>query len=193
MEARAQSAKATRERILDAAIELHRVRLRNDIRLQDITALAEVSEMTVLRIFGSKFNLLQLALDRARDDIVAQRQEATPGDVAGSISVLFEHYEQVGDLVLGNLALESSDPAVRQIVRMGREDHRQWIERQFGPQLEGRPDQERADLVDGLIVACDVYVWKRLRRDMDRSRQSSIQTIQRLVEGLLGANTSEPS
>lgn len=192
MGARAEAAEANRQRILDAATALLRARLRSDIRLEDVAADAGVSEMTVLRAFGTKVNLLQAALDRARQQIVAQRQEAVPGDVAGSISVLFEHYEQLGDLVIANLAQEASDASVRRIVRMGRQDHRRWVERQFGPQLAGRLSEERELLIDALIVACDVYVWKRLRRDMGLSRRRSIETVNRIVEGLIGAHSSKP-
>lgn len=191
MGARAESAEATRLRILEAATVLLRERLRTDIRLQDVAAHAGVSEMTVLRAFGSKHNLLQSALDNARKEIVAQRQAPAPGDVVGSIEALFDHYEQLGDLVINNLALESSDAAIRQVIRMGREDHRQWVERQFGPLLEARPADDRDFVVDELIVACDVYVWKRLRRDMGRSREQASAVVLRMVRGALGANSSD--
>src|SRR3954468_4346980 len=181
MAARATAAEATRRRILDAAAELLRVRLRTDIRLKDVAAGAGVSEMTVVRAFGSKANLLQAALDDVQRDIVAQRSAPAPGDVAGSIAALFDHYEQHGDLVIANLAQESSDPAIKKIVRMGRRDHRRWVERQFGPQLARRSSDERAVLINALIVACDVYVWKRLRRDMGMSRQRATEIVERMV------------
>src|SRR3954462_12938520 len=92
MEARAQAAEATRERILEAATQLMSVRLRTDVRLADVAAGAGVSEMTVLRAFGTKAHLLEAALDHTRHRIVAQRRACEPGDVAGSISVLFDHY-----------------------------------------------------------------------------------------------------
>src|SRR3954451_3911965 len=192
MAARAAAAEATRQRILGAAAELLRVRLRTDIRLKDVAAGAGVSEMTVVRAFGSKANLLQAALDDVQRDIVAQRSAAAPGDVAGSIAALFDHYEQHGDLVIANLAQESSDPAIKKIVRMGRRDHRRWVERQFGPQLARRSSDERAVLINALIVACDVYVWKRLRRDMGMSRQRAAEIVERMVGGLIDAHPAEP-
>src|SRR3954468_5460613 len=93
MEVRAQSAAATKQRILDCADALLRQRLRVDIRVADVAAGAGVSEMTVLRVFGTKDALLQAALDQAQQRIVEQRQVAEPGDVAGSIDALFAHYE----------------------------------------------------------------------------------------------------
>jgi AcrR family transcriptional regulator len=192
MGTRAKAAQATRERILDVATELLRARLRTDIRLVDVAKGAGVSEMTVLRVFGTKADLLQAALDRTQEQIVAQRTEPEPGDVAGSIAALFDHYEQLGDLVLGNLAQESSDPAIGEIVRIGREDHLRWVRRQFGPQLAQRSRSERALLTDALVVACDVYTWKRLRRDLGRSRAQSVKTVLRIVEGLIHAHPAEP-
>jgi AcrR family transcriptional regulator len=190
--ARAESAAATRQRILDAAVALLRVKLRTDIRLTDVAADAGVSEMTVIRVFGSKFNLLQTALDEARKEIVARRTEPEPGDVVASIEALFDHYEHLGDLVMGNLAIESSDPAIRQVVRMGREDHRKWVERQFGPQLARRRTAEREQTINALIVACDVYTWKRLRRDIALDRPEAMDIVLRLVEGVLGADPAKP-
>jgi AcrR family transcriptional regulator len=148
--------------------------------------------MTVLRAFGSKFNLVQEALDGVRQGIIAQRTDPEPGDVGASIEALFDHYEHLGDLVIGNLALESSDPAIRQMVRMGRQDHRQWIERQFGPQLSGRVTAELEPTINALIVACDVYTWKRLRRDIGLSRQKASAVVLKLVEGILGADPAKP-
>jgi AcrR family transcriptional regulator len=190
-DARAEGAAATRARILQTATDLLRERLRTDIRLEDVAVGAGVSEMTVLRAFGSKQKLLDAALAQAREQIVGQRQEPAPGDVAGSIAALFAHYEQLGDLVVNNLAEEASDPEVAKVVRLGRADHKAWVQRQFGPQLARRPAAERALLVDALVVACDVYVWKRLRRDMRRSRPQAIRTVQRLVEGVLDARPAE--
>src|SRR5689334_9572498 len=85
MKARAEAAAATRERVLLAASALLAARLRTDIRLTDVARDAGVSEMTVLRLFGTKRDLLQAALDHARAKIVAQRQQAAPGDVRGSV------------------------------------------------------------------------------------------------------------
>src|SRR5690242_8428382 len=102
MGARAQAAAATKQAILDAAEDLLRQRLRADIRVADVAAGASVSEMTVLRAFGNKETLLTAALDQAQQRIVAQREQAEPGDVDRSIAALFDHYEQLGDLVIRN-------------------------------------------------------------------------------------------
>jgi AcrR family transcriptional regulator len=192
MTVRARSAEATRRRVLEAATDLLRVRLRTNVRLADVAADAGVSEMTVLRLFGTKAELLQAALENVQREMVAQRQEPEPGDVEGSLTALFDHYEQFGDLVLGNLAIERSDPTVTEMLAMGRTDHRDWVRRQFGPQLAARPENQRRLLTDALVVACDVYAWKRLRRDMRRSRRHSMEIVKRIVDGLIDADPAEP-
>jgi AcrR family transcriptional regulator len=191
-QARAASAEATRLRVLAAAADLMRLRLRTDIRLADVAAGAGVSEMTVLRLFRTKEALLEAALEQVRSEIIAQRQQAEPGDIAGSVKALFEHYEAVGDLVIVNLAQEASDPSLAEVLALGRADHLRWVRRQFGPQLARRPRGEREQLVDALVVACDVYTWKRLRRDMGRSVRGASRTVQLIVEGVLDARAAEP-
>jgi AcrR family transcriptional regulator len=191
MGARAEAAAETRQAILGAAEDLLRQRLRTDIRLADVAERASVSEMTVLRVFGNKDALLATALDQAQQRIVEERERAEPGDVDGSIAALLDHYEQLGDLVIHNLAEEASDPAVEKIVRMGRADHRRWVQRQFGPQLALRPKEDRQELVDALVAACDVYVWKLLRRDLRRSKSRAIRCVTRTVKGLLRADSAD--
>jgi hypothetical protein len=74
---------------------------------------------------------------------------------------------------------------------MGRADHRRWVQRQFAPQLARRSADEREALVDALVVACDVYVWKLLRRDLRRSRMRAVETVTRIVEAVLSAHSAD--
>lgn len=185
METRAASAQRTRQRILDAAVHLLRQRLRSDIRLADIGARAGVTVQTVLRVFGSRDQLLALALDVVLTDIASQLGAAEPGDVAGSVRAWFDHYEEYGDVVIRNLADEGRDPAVASIVRTGRRRHRSHVRRQFEPQLRGLPRAERQRRIDALVCAGDVYTWKLLRRDTGRSRRAAEATMRLLIESIL--------
>src|SRR5437764_7764223 len=110
--ARAEHADATRRRILEAAVDQVRTRFRPDIRLEDVARGSNVSVQTVLRIFGSRSALLEQALRQLGREITEQRGRAEPGDIAGGVSALFDHYEQVGHLVIINLAQES-DPQLQ--------------------------------------------------------------------------------
>lgn len=183
MTARADAADKTRRLVLEAAVDLVWRRPLSEIRLDDLAAGAGVSGQTVLRIFGSRASLLDAALQTMRDRIVNQRASAKPGDVAGTVAALFDHYEDLGDFVIRNLADEPDRPELRTWLAEGRRLHRASMERQFAPQLVGRADREQ--LIDCLAVACDVYVWKLLRRDAGQSRGEAEACVVRMVDALL--------
>lgn len=182
MKARAESAQQTRDRILDAAQQLLWERLSMDVRLDDVAARAGVTVQTVLRRFGSRDQLLEEAGARLQARITAQRAAADPGDITGSIAVLFDHYEEIGDLVVRRLAEEGRDPELDRMLAVGRAEHRRWVCRQFGPQLQLL---QQSGLVDALAVACDVYGWKLLRRDFGRSREQAEAVMAQTVRSLL--------
>jgi AcrR family transcriptional regulator len=184
MRARAESAGATRQRILEAAVEELWERGVSQVRLEDVAARAEVTVQTVLRVFGSKSDLLEVALEPLRDRILRQRESADPGDVGGTISALFDHYEQMGDFVIRNLAEEQKLPELREWLKRGRKAHRQSMQRQFAPQLAVRESDKRL-VLDCLVVACDVYTWKLLRRDAGRSRKEAETCVRHLVSRIL--------
>src|SRR5688500_14588532 len=107
MRVRAASAEATRQRILDAAVAEMWGRRLPDVRLEDIAARAEVTVQTVLRVFGTRARLVEAARDAASERIAEQRESAAPGNVAGTLQALFDHYEELGDFVIRNLAEEN--------------------------------------------------------------------------------------
>jgi AcrR family transcriptional regulator len=181
MRARAASAEATRRRILEATGSLLRHRFRSEIRLEEIASDAGVSAQTVLNVFGSRAALLDEAVAEMRSALRAQRLLAEPGDVAGGISVLLDHYEAFGDIVLRNLAEEAD----MEWIEAGRASHRQWVVRQFSPLMTGLDGAERRLVTDALVCACDVYTWKLLRRDMGRTRPQTQATMLRMVASIL--------
>jgi AcrR family transcriptional regulator len=183
MRARATSAEATRRRILEVVVGLLKTRFRSEIRLEDVAAGADVSVQTVLNAYGSRSALLDVALDGLLAELRAQRLRAEPGDTAGGMAALVDHYEQFGDLVIRNLA-EQADP---ELIETGRTGHRQWVQRQFAPQLASVDPTRRRSVVDALVCGCDVYTWKLLRRDMRRSRSDGEATMRAIVEALLRA------
>jgi AcrR family transcriptional regulator len=185
MRARAEAAEGTRQRILDMAVEELWMRPVSEVRLEDVAARAEVTVQTVLRIYGSKSDLLELALEPLRDRILRQRESAEPGDVEGTISALFDHYEQMGDFVIRILAQEQMHPELREWLERGRKVHRQSMQRQFAPQLAGRDDKKL--VLDCLVVACDVYTWKLLRRDARRGRREAEACVRHMVSTFLEA------
>src|SRR5258708_28925098 len=167
MRARAESADGTRQRILDATVDEVWSRRLTDVRLEGIAARADVSVQTVLRIFGNKTALIGSAWKPLLDRVVRQRETAEPGDVEGTISALFDHYEEMGDFVIRNLADERTVPELSDRLERGRRAHRSSMQHQCAPLLADRePDKKR--LVDCLVVACDVYTWQLLRSEERR-------------------------
>jgi len=186
MRARAESAEATRQRILEAAVGELWMRRLSEVRLEDIAGRAEVTVQTVLRVFGSRGQLVEAAWDAARDRIVERRESARPGDVEGTLQALFDHYEEMCDFVIRNLADEHQLPELAGWLERGRKAHRRSLQRQFAPWLDRLPAAERRELTDCLVATCDVYTWKLLRRDMGLSRSEAQARVFKMVSGLIG-------
>jgi AcrR family transcriptional regulator len=181
MRARAASAEATQQRILDAVVDLLKARFRSEIRLEDVAANAQVSVQTLVNVFGSRSSLLDHGMAKLLQELRSQRLRPRPGDTSGAITALVNHYEQFGDLVVRNLA-ENLDP---EFMEIGRAGHRAWVQRQFCAHLDALDARARRKRVDQLVCACDVYIWKLLRRDMGRSRQETESTILATVSAVL--------
>ena len=182
MRTRGAAAEATRRRILGVVEDLLKSRFRSEIRLDDVAAGARVTVQTIINIFGNRSALLSEAYANLLQGLRAQRLRPAPGDIAGAVSALVEHYEQFGDLVARNLA-EQADP---ELIETGRTGHRRWVQRQFAAWLEVRLPSERRSLTDALVCVCDVYTWKLLRRDMARTRAETEQAILGMVKAMLG-------
>lgn len=184
MSARAASAERTRSRVLEAAVQQLKGRLRSDIRLDDVAAQAGVTVQTVLRLYGSKAKLFSSALDEVLLEMRRGLAQAEPGNVAEAVRTWFDHYEEFGDVVVANLA-DEHDPAVAPVVRIGRERHRDRVRNVLEPQLRKVPADRRERVVDALVCACDVYTWKLLRRDMGRPRPEAEATMALMINSLL--------
>jgi hypothetical protein len=100
--------------------------------------------------------------------------------------VLVDHYEKRGDFALLMLAQESSYEHVRQMSEAGKDTHRSWVAEVFEPHLP-RGATARAEALDLLVVATDVYTWKLLRRDRGLSREHTEHRINVLAAAILAA------
>lgn len=181
---RALEAARTTERIVAATEALLADGPIGDVTLQAIAAGAGVTVQTVLRHLGSRDGCFAAVGQRVGARIEAQRGGTRPGDVDGAIAALIAHYEAEGRLVLNLLAQEGGGEAVaREAAEAGRAYHRTWVERCFGPW----PQEPDPGLVDALVAATDLYVWKLLRLDLGRSRAATEAVVARLVRSLLEA------
>lgn len=184
MTARAAATEATGERIIDAAVEVFAESF--DLPLREVAARAGVSEQTVIRRFGGKEQLLEAASQREAARIAAQRDAAPIGDLAGAISVLVDHYEEHGDLVIRMLANEDRFDALAKIVDGGRHLHEEWCVRVFADWLDACDPEDRDRLLAQLIAVTDVYTWKLLRRDRRLDRNKTELAMRELAASLTG-------
>lgn len=184
MRARAEQTAATRERILATAAQLFGTRLYDEVSLDDVAAGAETTVQTVIRHFGSKESLFAAMAEWSSDRIVAPREETRPGDVAGAVRGLVDHYEQWGDAVFLLLSQEDRVPAIRPHTDEGRAYHRAWVERLLGDALAGLSGKARERRLAQLIAITDLYTWKLLRRDLGLSRWQAETAMRELIEAI---------
>jgi AcrR family transcriptional regulator len=182
---RAESAAATGERILDAAVEVFWELPSAQVSLDEVARRAEVTVQTVIRRFGGRDGLFAAAAEREVEAVRRQRDQAPVGDLPGAVRVLMDHYEAIGDRVLTLLAEEQRSPALRQITDRGRALHRAWCARVFAPALQRRNGIDRRRRLAQLVAVCDVYTWKLMRRDAGLSRRQTELALLELVEPLL--------
>jgi AcrR family transcriptional regulator len=184
---RADATEQTRRAILDAAQALFREDHQIDPQLGLIAARAGCSSRSVIRHFGSKEGLIEAAI---ADGVTATAESrwAEPGDVAGAVHRLVDHYEEIGDEVVRWLASAERYPLVRRVTESGARMHRDWVRTVFGPDLEGLEPGERRRRVATLATVTDVYVWQLLRRREGLGRGAAEAAILALVErALIGA------
>jgi AcrR family transcriptional regulator len=179
--ARAEATEQTRRAILEAAQALFREEELYDFPLDRIAARAGVSTRTLLRHFGSRDGLFEEALADAGAQVAAGR-EAAPGDVAGAIERLVDHYEEMGDEVVRLLAAAERYPLARRVVEQGERIHREWVREIFAADLEPLGPRERKKCLALLATVTDVYVWRLLRRTHRLDRQATEAAIRTLVE-----------
>ena len=185
MVARAASAAATGERILDATVALFWEGPSLQFSLDDIATRAGVTVQTVIRRFGGKDGVIVAAIKREAAKVAVTRDPARVSSPAEAVRQLVDHYEALGDRVIEMLAEEVRTPALRQVTEPGRQFHRAWCERVFESALAPLAGRTRQRRLAQLVAVCDVYTWKLLRRDAGLSRRQSELAMLELIEPLL--------
>lgn len=185
MVARAESAAATGERILDAAAEVFWEQPADQVSLEEVARRAGVTVQTVIRRFGGKRGLFTAAGEREAERVRLQREQAPVGDVRGAVRVLVEHYEEFGERVLKLLSEEQRVPGLRELADRGRMLHREWCERVFAAALAARAGVERERRLAQIVTVCDVYTWKLLRLDCGLSRRQTELALVELLQPML--------
>ena len=181
MGARGEAVDETRRRIIDALVALAGERPFTEITLDAIAERASVSVKTVLRQFGTRDGLFAEAMDIAMNEAEDERR-TPPGDVAGAVRIVMDHYERRGRTPLLMLSQEDHDDVARKATDRGRAMHRSWVRDAFAPATDDEA------LLDLLVVATDVYTWKLLRLDRGHSRATTERRMRDLVEAVLAAH-----
>lgn len=175
---------ATRERILDVALELFSNAWYDDVTLRGIADAAGVALQTVVNHFGSKEALFLDVGERFGETIAAARWSVEPGDVDGAVAILVADYERTGDATVRNLAVEEKVAVVRPMIDAGRRGHEAWVQHAFPAALEGLTGVARLRRIGQLVAVTDVYTWKILRRDKGLSARQVQLAMRELVLAL---------
>ncbi len=180
MTARAAKAEATKARIRAAAVRLYCEHAIADFTLEEVAARAGTTVQTVLRAFGGKDNLIFSALIEMAEGGLGLKP-TPPGDVAAAVAAVYDVYETMGDFVISQLNDERRRPSLKPVLDLGRENQRTWAMTVFAPQLQASHGSARAQLLNMLLIATDVYVWKLLRRDRGVSRAAAEAIVRRMI------------
>jgi AcrR family transcriptional regulator len=182
--ARAESARLTGERILEAFLARLMTQWFDEITLDRVAADAGVTVQTVVRRFGGKEGLLAGAVEVLAEQINADRA-TPPGDIDAIVRALYADYERTGDAVVRLVALESRQPVLKPFTDIGRRYHRAWLASAFARSLEPMSSSERERALDALYVVTDVHAWRLLRREMGRGVQASQGITRSLIAATL--------
>jgi AcrR family transcriptional regulator len=183
MSARAEAAAQTAERLLAAAWRHFSASPYEQVRLSDIATDADVSLQTLHTHFGTKEQLFVSSYEWwwvARSGSLLH--SAPVGDIQGTVRVLLAHADEHGPAILRLLSQEDNIPAVRERMDAGRVYHREWVAKTFAPQLAGLKGAARERRIARLIVATDIFTWKRLRQDMRLSRATVEQIVAEIID-----------
>ncbi|HEV2944425.1 MAG TPA: helix-turn-helix domain-containing protein [Solirubrobacteraceae bacterium] len=183
MDARAEAAAATGERLLTAAWRHFATRSYEDVLLREIATEAGVTAQTLHTRFGSKDELFLAAYAWFGQQEMSDRPAAPTGDVQETIALLFDRYETHGSAILRMLSQEERIPAVRQMTDAGRAYHRHWAETTFAPLLRGLRGDKRKRRLNAIVISTDLLVWKLLRVDMDLRREEAERVVGEMVIG----------
>jgi AcrR family transcriptional regulator len=182
--ARAQAAEATGQRIVEAFLARLMTQWYDEITLDKVAEDAGVTVQTVVRRFRGKEGLLGIAVEVLGTQINTQRA-TEPNDVDRMVEGLFADYERTGDAIIRLLALEPRHATLKEYLDIGRNFHRQWVSTVFAEPLEKLDGAARKRALDALVVITDVYAWKLLRRDMERSVAVAATTMRSMIQATI--------
>ena len=185
MKARADQVAANDQKILDAAAELWLKLPLSEVTLEKVAEQSGFSIRTLLRKFGSREGLMEACVEQDAGDFLKKRREAPVGDPEGILDSLLSEYEQMGDAVIRALMAEEELPVAKKLLETGRNFHKEWCATVFAPFLPSNSAEDYEERLHAFMAATEIYLWKMLRRDHNRSYEQTFQVFQQLLEGLI--------
>jgi AcrR family transcriptional regulator len=182
--ARADAVIETRRRIVRAFSDYAQTRWFDDITLEEVASRAGVTVRTVIRQFGGKEGLVAAMSDRPNPPGNAS-VVTTALDIDMALDEILGFHEERGDATLRALAQELRRPVLSAALASDRAAHMAGVATTFSPWLARFAPHERQAVLDALIIATDVYAWKRLRRDMGRTQGETRAVVRAMVKSIL--------
>jgi AcrR family transcriptional regulator len=189
MTQRELAAAQTADRIVVSAEDLLTRLPIEQVTLQAVAETAGVTVQTVLRHMKSREGCFAAVATRVQQRVAQQRESLPSGDPAQALHALVNHYETDGRLILNLLSQESASDFAADAASRGRAYHRDWVRRLLLPQ--GNRALRDQITEDALVACTDLYVWKLLRLDLQRSRQDTEAAMTRLVIATLQAQNQK--
>jgi AcrR family transcriptional regulator len=186
MKARAEAAAATKARILESARALLVTHSFEEMTIDAIAERANTTVRTVMRVFGGKEELFAQALHSLGEFGITP---IVSKDIDALLTGAYDFYEKIGDTVIRWLGDEARLPAMHEHLETGRKHLRSWVSKAFEEKLSSFESAARKEVLEGLIVAFEVYTWKLLRRDFRLSRRAAQATTKRMIVGLIGRSS----
>jgi AcrR family transcriptional regulator len=182
---RAEKVTQNDQRIMSAIVGLWEELPINEITLDKVASRSGVTVRTILRKFGSKEGLMEACIENDAAGRRKVRDLAIPGDYRNALKILLDDYEKLGDASVRTLAVEDELPIAKTILEKGRASHREWCMKVFAPDL---PESDTSNYEHSLltfITATEFYLWKLLRRDLNKSYEETFEVFKTLLEGLI--------
>ena len=139
----------------------------------------------------SYYDLLLTAVQELDFGADSFRDAPLDGDLNRIVNALLDYYEKYGHLVLRCVAQEHRIPELDIALKNGRSQHRNWIQKVFSTYLQKSREGETFLLENQLYAACEVYLWRIYRVDLNLSREELEQVWLFQLKTILEAFSSQ--
>ena len=133
--------------------------------------------------FGTKEELFTAAFRRWMAEQGQRRVDARVGDLEDIVRVLYDNYDDQGEIGLRMIAQEDRIPAIRADTDSGRRWQRRWVGQVFEPFLAAAPPDARGRPARRAHRGVRHLTWRLLRLDIGHPTADA----RRIVRGMISA------